>query len=275
MRTVLLLLFVVAALAPAAVLGQGDSPPHRFAGNAYLDGVLAPPGTLVEAVSGERVLASAPVALVSAAVNYRLDVPNPGGGLVNFRVGGHSAPEDSTWTQGRLSYPFDLRASSEPVPAAAPAPSPVAATARPAAVRGQAGPGGPQGPAGLPGSDGRDGVAGPPGDTGPAGPPGRQGDEGDIGPRGPVGEDGPVGPRGPAGVQGPPGARGEVGPAGPSGRDGEQGPRGPEGLTGAAGRDGADGSGGFLVWLALLVAAVGLMLAAWNAVMRVWKGGDS
>ena len=269
---VLTVVFLLSAFLPVpAALGQGDSPPHRFSGNAYLDGALVPAGTLVEAVSGGEVLASVAVSVRNAQLNYQLDAPRPAaGGTLSFRVGGHPAREESLWVQGRITYPFDLQASSDPLPTVAPTPSVRQATARPAvAVRGLAGPEGPPGPAGEPGSQGERGLTGPQGEMGVPGPPGLAGPPGEMGPRGLIGDDGPQGPRGPAGVEGPAGARGEAGPAGPAGRDGEQGPRGPEGLTGPAGRDGADGGGSSLLgWLALLVAVAALGLVGWNAFLR-------
>lgn len=273
MRVLLLMSVVMLALvlSAAAALAQGDTPPHRFSGNAYLDGMLAPEGTLVEAVSGGEVLASVSVSVRNAQSNYQLDVPRPaGGGPVRFRVSGHPASEESGWVQGRITYPFDLRASSEPLATASPTSSGGQVTARPAvALQGPAGPQGPPGPVGEAGPRGMTGPAGPPGEPGAPGPPGLSGPVGEPGPRGLMGDDGSVGPRGPAGIEGLPGAKGDPGPAGPAGREGEQGPRGPEGLKGPAGRDGADGGcGGLLAWLALLVAVVALGLAAWNAFMR-------
>lgn len=274
---VLTVVFLLSAflLVPVA-LGQGDSPPHRFSGNAYLEGALAPAGTLVEAVSGGEVLASVAVSVRNARFNYQLDVPRPaGGGVVRFRVGGHLASEESGWIQGRITYPFDLRASSEPSATESPTPADWQGTSGPAvALRGPAGPRGPAGEAGDTGPRGMTGPAGPSGEPGAPGPPGLAGPAGEAGPRGLMGDDGPQGPRGPAGIEGLPGAKGDPGPAGPAGRDGEQGPRGPEGLTGRAGRDGADGGGsGILPWLALLVAVAALGLAAWNAFLREREEG--
>ena len=253
-RTSILVLIAVAALLssiPAIVSAQGADRPSRFSGNAYVDGQRATNGTLVEALSSDgAVVGIAIVETRSAEINYVVDASRPAGGLqLTFRVGGLPAAETAAWRDGRITFPFDLYASSTavPPPEATPTPTPtprvIMPTPRTTAVRGPEGPQGPEGP------------AGPPGEPGPAGP---------SGPRGIPGADG--GP-GADGVQGPPGERGAAGPPGPQGDTGPQGPQGPQGMQGSvgpAGDRGAEGppgpqvaSGNF--WIAVIALVVAFL----------------
>ena len=257
-RTSFLVLLAVAALLvsiPAVVLAQGEGRPNRFSGNAYIDGQRAPNGTLVEAVSDGNVIGRAGVQAspTNPNINYILDVTRPPAGLeLTFRVGGNLAQETAIWQDGRVTYPFNLNASSTAVPPtqAAPTPRPVVPT-RVASIRG---PVGPEGPPGEPGPAGPPGEPGPAGPSGPRGIPGADGTSGSDGAQGLPGEAGPVGPQGPqgetgqSGVQGQPGLQGAAGPAGAQGPQGMQGPQG--------------ASGGFLLAIiALVVAFLALLIA--------------
>ena len=194
--------FLFAAMAvllaglPAMVHGQADSP-SPFLGNAYVDGELAPEGTLVEAMYRERRVAATVVETRSPESNYLLYVGRqPRGAVLTFRVAGLVAEEQAVWRLGEIRAEFDLHVTTaeDPPPtiaqneASVPVPVP--------------------GPAGL---------------TGPQGPPGDRGLSGPQGPEGPPGPAGAPGPEGPQGPQGPQGERGETGP------QGEQGVRGPAG----------------------------------------------
>ena len=116
-RTGFPLLIAVAALLvsiPAVVSAQGTDRPNRFSGNAFIDGQKAPPGTLIEALSGGTVVGTATVSVRSANINYILDVSRPSGGLaLTFKVGGNAATQTATWQDGKVTYPFPLNASSD------------------------------------------------------------------------------------------------------------------------------------------------------------------
>ena len=112
-----ILTIVVAALLlsiTAIVSAQADSP-NRIAGNAFIDGEKAPRNTLIEAVSSDgKVVGTANVLMRSADTNYSMDVERPSGGLeLTFRVGGNPAAETTTWQDGKVTYPFNLNASSD------------------------------------------------------------------------------------------------------------------------------------------------------------------
>ena len=247
-RTSFLVLIAVAALLvsiPAIVLAQGTDRPNRFSGNAYVDGQKAATGTLIEAVSGGKVVGTARVQMRSAEINYILDVSRPSEGTdLTFRVAGSPAQETATWRDGEVIYPFNLNASSTAAPPTQAAPT-AAPTSRPTAVvRVQQGPRGEQGPPGEQGPRGEQGPQGPPGEQGPRGIPGADGAPGSDGAPGVQGErgaDGAPGPRGETGIQGPQGLQGAAGPAGSQGPQGFQGPEG--------------SSGNFLIAIIALVVA--------------------
>lgn len=256
----LLLLF------PAVALAQ--DPPNRFAGNAYVDGVKARQGTVVEAVADGRVLASTAVLYLSEDINYSLDVPKPeSGGLLTFFVGGRPAMEQSLWVQGQITLPFDLHAvSAAPPTIAVPTQTPVPAPAQEPVVLP-----GPQGPQGPPGNAGPQGPPGPAGPEGAPGATGAPGEDGEQGLRGPRGDFGPRGPEGDAGPQGPPGVKGDTGPIGKIGNVGPVGPQGeigPAGPVGPPGQAGSSDGGGMLLWLALIIGAAALLLGVWNAFLK-------
>ena len=230
---VLLVAAMIALLAgiPSVVLGQSSA--ARFVGNAYIDGELAPDGTLVEALSSGNTVSATIVRSRSDKINYSLYVERPPRGAnLTFRVAGSHAEQQAVWKEDSITFPFDLNAASTEVPAQ----------------------GLTQGPSGPPG------VAGPEGQRGPVGP------EGAAGPAGLAGPEGPEGPPGPAGPQGP---RGATGAQGPAGSDGQEGPPGPQGEKGEAGLPGERGDGGpagpaggrLLAIIALAIAGVAVLLA--------------
>ncbi len=108
-----ILLIALAVAIPAAAAAQGV-PPHRFAGQAYIDGELAAAETEVEAVVGGETVADT---TVNDEGSYILSVPQPAGSrAITFRLDGRPASEAATWAQGQRSYPFDLNVeSSSPV----------------------------------------------------------------------------------------------------------------------------------------------------------------
>ena len=227
---VLLVAAMIALLTGIPGVALGQSSAARFVGNAYIDGELAPVGTLVEALSNGNTVSATIVRTRSDKINYSLYVERPHRGAnLTFRVAGFHAEQQAVWEQDSITFPFDLSATSTEVPAQ----------------------GLIQGPQGPPG------VAGPEGQSGPVGP---------EGPAGPTGPEGPSGPSGPAGPQGPPGA---TGPQGPAGSDGQEGPPGPQGEKGEAGIPGERGDGGpagpagggLLAIIALAVAGVAVLLA--------------
>ena len=197
--------FLLAAMAallagfPIAVHGQTDSP-IPFLGNAYVDGELAPEGTLVEALYRGRRVAATVVETRSPESNYLLYVGRqPQGAVLTFRVAGFVAEKQAVWMQGQVRSQFDLHAITPETP------SPTVAQT---------------------GGSGTLPIPGPAGLTGPQGPQGDRGSPGPEGPQGPEGPAGPSGPAGAAGPEGPQGPKGESGETGPQGEPGEQGPAG-------------------------------------------------
>ena len=194
---VLVLITVVGALAHTVVFAQSPpSPPTVLGGIAWLDGELAPPGTLIEAMQGDVRLSR-----ITTRNNGRfgpLQIPKPPGiGPVYFLIDGQRADVEIEWRAGFLQAGLELRAGlgARPAPSATatPPPTPTPRAGQPVAptavtVVGPAGPRGergPAGPAGPPGPQGPQGDQGPPG---AAGPQGEQGPEGEEGPRGRPGE---------------------------------------------------------------------------------------
>ena len=215
---------VILAGLPATVHGQPDSP-TPFLGNAYVDGELAPEGTLIEALyRGIRVAATV-VETRSPDTNYLLYVGRqPQGAVLTFRVAGFIAEEQSIWRQTEIRSQFDLHATTPETP------SPNIAQT--------------EGSVQTP-------IPGPAGLTGPQGP------QGETGPQGERGEPGPAGAFGPEGPQGPEGEKGETGPQGPRGETGPQGERGEPGPGGSG-----LGLGGLLgiIGLGLAVVALGFSI---------------
>ena len=243
--TVVLLLGV-----PWTVNGQTDTE-IRITGNAYIDGELAPDGTLVEVFLDGLRLAATVVKMQSAGANYSIEVERPPvGAMLVFRVNGGEVDQTIDLQRESTTFLLDLVADSSRVGAPSPTPPPAAT---PALIQGPQGEAGPRG------------LTGERGEPGPAGPAGPRGETGAVGPAGPAGPTGPAGPAGAAGVpglHGDDGADGATGPAGPAGAQGTQGERGeagPQGETGPAGP-------GWWLSVAALVVAV-LTLAVLLAVL--------
>ena len=230
---VLLVAAMIALLGVIPGVALGQSAAARFVGNAYIDGELAPVGTLVEALSNGNTVSATIVRTRSDKINYSLYVERPHRGAnLTFRVAGFHAEQQAVWEQDSITFPFDLNAASTEVPAQG-------------LVQGPQGPPGVAGPEGQRGPVGPEGAAGP---TGPQGPPGATGAQGPTGPQGPPGATGGQGPAGSDGQEGPPGPQGEKGEAGLPGERGDGGPAGPAG-------------GGLLAIIALAVAGVAVLLA--------------
>ena len=233
---VLLAAAMIALLGVIPGVALGQSAAARFVGNAYIDGELAPVGTLVEALSNGNTVSATIVRARSDKINYSLYVERPHRGAnLTFRVAGFHAEQQAVWEQDSITFPFDLNAASTEVPAQ----------------------GLIQGPQGAPGVTGPEGQRGPVGPEGAAGPAGPTGPEGPSGPSGPAGPTGPQGPPGATGAQGPAGSDGQEGPPGPQGEKGEAGLPGERGDGGPAGPAG----GGLLAIIALAVAGVAVLLA--------------
>ena len=233
---ILLVAAMIALLAGIPSVALGQSSAARFVGNAYIDGELAPDGTLVEALSSGNTVSATIVRTRSDKINFSLYVERPHRGTnLTFRIAGFHAEQQAVWREDSITFPFDLNAASTEVPAQ----------------------GVIQGPSGPPG------VAGPAGEIGPVGPAGAAGPAGPAGPQGPEGPEGPAGPTGP---QGPQGATGAQGPAGADGQDGSPGLQGEKGEAGIPGEPGDVGpagpaGGGLLAIIALAVAGVAVLLA--------------
>ena len=233
---VLLVAAMIALLGVIPGVALGQSAAARFVGNAYIDGELAPVGTLVEALSNGNTVSATIVRTRSDKINYSLYVERPHRGAnLTFRVAGFHAEQQAVWEQDSITFPFDLNAASTEVPAQG-------------LIQGSQGPPGVAGPEGQRGPVGPEGAAGPAGPTGPQGPPGATGAQGPTGPQGPPGATGAQGPAGSDGQEGPPGPQGEKGEAGLPGERGDGGPAGPAG-------------GGLLAIIALAVAGVAVLLA--------------
>ena len=83
--------------------------PHRFSGQASVEGQAVRAGVEVAAlVDGQRV-ASATVTDDSGAYTLLVDQPS-GSRTITFQVNGQYARETATWTQGAITYPFNLNA---------------------------------------------------------------------------------------------------------------------------------------------------------------------
>lgn len=99
-----------------AVASAQPVAPHRFSGEASIDGQAARAGIEVAAlVDGQRV-ASATVTDDSGAYTLLVDQPS-GSRTITFQVDGLYARETATWTQGEITYPFNLNAGGVYPPA--------------------------------------------------------------------------------------------------------------------------------------------------------------
>ena len=182
-----ILMSLLAALPTWPASAQSPNvPPAVLAGTAWVNGKLAPPGTLVVAMQGSSEVARIVVEAEGRFGPLLIESP-PSNGPVYFTVDGAQAGYELTWKSGFLKADVELRAPTSEQP-----------TATPTAIMVQ----GPAGPQGIPGPAGAAGQAGPSGERGPAGvqgPPGAIGPQGEPGAMGPAG---PVGPQGPAGEEG-------------------------------------------------------------------------
>ena len=113
---VLIFAAVLLVTIPSFVSAQ-PSPPHTFAGRAYIDGQLAPEGTLIRAFVGSQL---ADETKADCGGNYSLAVgmTEPGddtGGAITFEVNGHAATETAFWELGGVHL-LNLNAVSAPKP---------------------------------------------------------------------------------------------------------------------------------------------------------------
>ena len=254
------ILALLASLPLTVALAQGA--PYLVIGSAMLDDEPAMMGTMVVAMVGEEKVGSGEV--FDAMGHYRLLIDGGGMGdtlMISLMMGeGDEAMEYMAMTDEDVmigmsgdSRMADLMAYSgeQPDPAATPAPTLTAAQEREA----MRGPSGLQGVAGEQGAAGEPGAAGADGAAGARGPAGADGSDGSDGSDGADGSRGPAGADGSDGSDGSNGARGGAGSVGPAGADGATGP------AGSAGSAGADGGGGVLIWVALIIAIVGVVAA--------------
>ena len=114
-------ILIVAAMAllliiPAIALAQPVTP-HKFIGQAHLDGQAVPAGTEITAFVGGQQIASATVTDDSGAYTLLVTQPSSGGRTITFQVNGLYARETATWTQGKISYPYNLHAGGYQSPA--------------------------------------------------------------------------------------------------------------------------------------------------------------
>ena len=241
---------------------SSPSLPYVVVGFAMLDDAPAMADAMVVAMIGDDKVGSGTVGMEGA---FSVNIKDAAmGAMVTFALmmgEGDEAMEYMAMSQedvmigmpGGRSGITNLMASSTG-DVMMPGPTKTAAETA-AAMRGPTGPRGPQGEAGTDGADGTDGTNGA---RGPAGPAGSDGSDGANGARGSVGAAGSSGSDGADGSDGTDGANGARGPAGATGPAGADGATGTAGANGAAG---ADGGGGILVWIALIVAIVGVVAA--------------
>ena len=261
-RSKAILAFVAVSIVvsiPAIVSAQGEIP-HTIFGTAYIDGTVAPDGTLVQAfIDGQEVDRTNTTA--RGIFFLQIDpAPAQAGKTISFRVRGMLAAESLSWVSRGDTRNFRLNASANPTNTPRPTntrrpvntPRPTAASA-PTIIRG------PQGPPGATGLPGATGIPGPTGLPGGTGIPGIQG------PIGFPGDQGPPGPEGPRGDQGPQGYIGQTGPQGVAGPSGLGGPQGPVGPAGS--------SGNFLIAIiALVVALLALLVAIGRWIWELQTG---
>ena len=184
---VAILMSLLAALPTWPASAQSPNvPPAVLAGTAWVNGKLAPPGTLVVAMQGSSELARIVVEAEGRFGPLLIESP-PSSGAVYFTVDGAQAGYELTWKSGFLKADVELRAPTSEQPTATPA---AVLVQGPAGPQGVPGPAGAAGQAGPSGERGPAGVQGPPGVTGPPGPPGAMGPTGPAGPQGPAGEEG-------------------------------------------------------------------------------------
>ena len=111
---------IIAAIAllliiPTIALAQ-PATPHKFIGQAYIDGQPAAADTEIAALVNGQQIATAAVTDNSGAFTLLVDQPS-GGRAITFQINGQYARETATWTQGAISYPFNLHAGGSHTPA--------------------------------------------------------------------------------------------------------------------------------------------------------------
>ena len=90
--------------------------PHRFSGQASIDGQAVRAGAEVAAFANGQRIASATITDNYGAYTLLVDQPS-GSRTITFQVDGLNARETATWTQGAISYPFNLNVSGVYSPA--------------------------------------------------------------------------------------------------------------------------------------------------------------
>jgi collagen type I/II/III/V/XI/XXIV/XXVII alpha len=177
---ILALLSVLALLLTLPAIASAQSvPPHIFIGNATVNGLNAPSGTVITAMIGGESKGS--VTVGSNGEYGALHVASGSGSEITFVLDSLTASETATWEQGGASV-LALNASVE--------------------GGGGSGAAGSTGSTGKAGANGKDGAAGANGSDGATGANGANGKAGAAGANGAAGADGKAGASGPAGPAG-------------------------------------------------------------------------
>ena len=241
----MVLLFVIPAVVSAQVL------PHIIQGDATIDGVTAPDGTIVTAtiittamMEGEPVKKTQTATVDDGRYWMLIDQGETGnyaGATVVFMVGTYPAEEGTMlmWMAGAGDSSLDLNGVMGMMPGETMEPEPMEPE-----------------PTAPPPPKGKRG------DKGPTGDPGDKGATGDAGDKGPTGDPGDKGATGDAGASGDKGPSGDKGASGDSAPKGDTGDAGPVGPAGSAGADGAEGAKGKSGSGALAIVALILGIAA-------------
>ena len=178
---ILALLSVLALLLTLPAIASAQSvPPHIFIGNATVNGLNAPSGTVITAMIGGDAKGSVNVG--SNGAYGPLHVASGSGSEITFQLDALTASETATWEQGGASV-LALNAS----------------VGGGEGESGAAGSAGSAGKAGANGEDGADGTNGSDGANGSNGTNGKAGADGSNGQDGADGKNGAAGPAGPAG----------------------------------------------------------------------------
>ena len=198
----LAMLTITALFTTQSAAHAQESQLHRFVGVTMQNGLIAPEGTEVQALSGGAVLSATTISITGL---YILAIPQPPSDApLTFTVNGVPATQTAVWQAQALSN-LDLTTGPAAIPV-----RPTPTHSRATDQHGIQGPQGPKGDPGPAGADGSDGGPGSKGDPGPAGTDGSDGGPGSKGDPGPAGADGSDGGPGPKGDPGP------TGPAGPA-----------------------------------------------------------
>ena len=177
---ILALLSVLALLLTLPAIASAQSvPPHIFIGNATVNGLNAPSGTVITAMIGGESKGS--VTVGSNGEYGALHVASGSGSEITFVLDSLTASETATWEQGGASV-LALNASVD--------------------GGGGSGAAGSTGSTGKAGANGKDGAAGANGSDGATGANGANGKAGAAGANGAAGADGKAGASGPAGPAG-------------------------------------------------------------------------